>query len=132
MSETHDDLDRRLARSESTVDRLYEKMGRVAEDVAKLLQTTSNPAQQDEVRRRLARLELSEEKLEKRLTHMADILSRLSQLVEIHATIAPEVQQMRIDLSNAKLVQKGYIWVTGVVSSSAIAIALTFLSERLL
>jgi len=86
----------------------------------------------EELNRRLARLEDTDDKINERLSYLSDLISRLSQLVEIHSNLAPEVQQMRIDLSNAKLIQRGFTWVVGATGASGIAITMTFLSERFL
>jgi hypothetical protein len=82
--------------------------------------------------RRLDRLEKADDKIHEKLNKLSELIVQQSQLVEIHSNLAPEVQQLRIDLSNAKLVQKGFIWVVGATGTSAIAIALAFLAERLL
>jgi len=121
MSEEHVELNRRLKRQEEVIDRTWETISKL-----------SSPSEQAEVKRRLVRLEDSDVKREERLAQLSELITSLAQLVELHSALAPEVQQMKIDLSNAKLIQKGYIWVTGVVASSSVAIVLTFLSERLL
>jgi len=85
-----------------------------------------------DLRRRLDRLEAADDKIHEKLNKLSELIVRQSQLVEIHSNLAPEVQQLRIDLSNAKLIQRGFVWVVGATGTSGIAITMTFLAERLL
>ena len=86
----------------------------------------SNP----DLNRRIELLENSNSELNNKIGHLLESTARLTQMVEIHANLAPEVHQLRVDLSNAKLIQKGFVWVTGVVATSGISIAVTFIAER--
>jgi len=85
-----------------------------------------------DLNRRLERLELADDKIYEKLNQLSELIIRQSQLVEIQSNLAPEVQQLRIDLSNAKLIQRGFVWVVGATGTSGIAITMTFLAERLL
>jgi len=85
-----------------------------------------------DLNRRLERLELADDKIYEKINQLSELIIRQSQLVEIQSNLAPEVQQLRIDLSNAKLIQRGFVWVVGATGTSGIAITMTFLAERLL
>jgi len=85
-----------------------------------------------DLNRRLERLEQADDKIYEKLNQLSELIIRQSQLVEIQSNLAPEVQQLRIDLSNAKLIQRGFVWVVGATGTSGIAITMTFLAERLL
>jgi len=86
----------------------------------------------NDLNRRLERLEMADDKIYEKLNQLSELIIRQSQLVEIQSNLAPEVQQLRIDLSNAKLIQRGFVWVVGATGTSGIAITMTFLAERLL
>ena len=56
--------------------------------------------------------------------HPENRLDRLEQKLDSVTTAIHEIQ---IGLSNAQLVQKGVLWLAGIIGSSAVVMAMTFL-----
>lgn len=92
---------------------------------------------EDDVLRRLDRLEHEQDKMEEILQQLVLSTQRMGDLLESQKTCIPKIEQLaselvnvKIDLSNAQLIQKGVVWLGGIVASSAIVMALTFIFQK--
>lgn len=92
---------------------------------------------EDDVLRRLDKLEKEQDKMEDVLQQLVLSTQRMGDLLEAQKTCLPKIEQLtnelvqvKIDLSNAQLIQKGVVWLGGIVASSAIVMALTFIFQK--
>ncbi len=91
---------------------------------------------EEDVLRRLDRLEHEQDKTEEILQQLVLSTQRMGDLLESQKACIPKIERLanelvgvKIDLSNSQLVQKGVVWLGGIVASSAIVMALTFLFQ---
>lgn len=92
---------------------------------------------EEDVLRRLSRLEQEQDKTEEVLQQLVLSTQRMGDLLEAQKTCLPKLEalaqelvQVKIELSNAQLIQKGVVWLGGIVASSAIVMALTFIFQK--
>lgn len=85
----------------------------------------------DEFNRRLDRLERDSERTEETLralvlqtTRMGDILEAQKQILPKIDILNDEVTELKIAMSNARLIQKGVVGLGALVASSAVAMAM--------
>lgn len=86
-----------------------------------------------EANRRIDRLEREHERLQHAVTDLVISTQRIGDLVEAQSKNTPkldflitEINAVKTELSNTKLVQKGFLWLAGIIGSSAITIAMAF------
>lgn len=80
--------------------------------------------------RRIARLEEGERDLQKILQQLIISTTRTNDLVQRHQELLPIIQQMQIEMSNAQLVQKAFLWLAGTVGGSVVALILGLIFTR--
>ena len=92
---------------------------------------------ESDVLRRLDRLEYEQDKMEEVLQQLVLSTQRIGDLLELQkdslpkiATVASALVDIRIELSNAQLIQKGVIWLGGIISSSAVVMTLTYVFQK--
>lgn len=92
---------------------------------------------EDDVLRRLDRLESEQDKMEEVLQQLVLSTQRMGDLLEAQRACLPKIERLanelvdvKIDLSNSRLVQKGVVWLGSIVASTAIVMALTFLFQK--
>lgn len=91
---------------------------------------------EDDVLRRLDRLENEQDKMADALQQLVLSTQRMGDLLEAQKACLPRIEKLseelvkvKIDLSNSQLVQRGVVWLGGIVASSAIVMALTFIFQ---
>jgi len=94
---------------------------------------------EDDVLRRLDRLEYEQDKTAEALQQLVLSTQRMGDLLESQKICLPKIDKLtsdlvgvKIDLSNSQLIQKGIVWLGGIVASSAIVMALTFVFQKVL
>ena len=102
------------------ISRLEDASIKVLESVQELSTTTA----------RLQQMAEGDRALSPKVVQLLEAVAKLSQIAETNNPLPMAVHQLQIDLSNARLVQKAFIWVAVTTGGSAIAIAFTLLSER--
>lgn len=87
-----------------------------------------------QLQRRLDRLERETEKANSEITQLIISTQRMADLIEVQTKNQPkldrlitQVHNLEMGLSNAQLVQRGVVWLAGIVGSSAVAMAMAFL-----
>lgn len=92
---------------------------------------------EDDVLRRLDRLESEQDKMEEVLQQLVLSTQRMGDLLESQKICLPKIDKLsgelvnvKIDLSNAQLIQRGVVWLGGIVASSALVMALSFIFQR--
>ena len=92
---------------------------------------------EDDVLRRLDRLEFEQDKMEEVLQQLVLSTQRIGDLLEAQKLCLPKIERLagelvnvKIDLSNAQLIQKGVVWLGGIIASSAVVMALTFIFQK--
>lgn len=92
---------------------------------------------EDDVLRRLDRLEHEQDKMEEVLQQLVLSTQRMGDLLESQKICLPKIDKLtnelvnvKIDLSNAQLIQRGVVWLAGIVASSAIVMAITFVFQK--
>lgn len=92
---------------------------------------------EDDVLRRLDRLEYEQDKMEEALQKLVLSTQRMGDLLESHMVCLPKIEKLslelvgvQIELSNSQLIQKGVVWLGGIVASSAIVMALAFVFQK--
>ena len=92
---------------------------------------------EDDVLRRLDRLEFEQDKMEEVLQQLVLSTQRIGDLLEAQKLCLPKIDRLaselvnvKIDLSNAQLIQKGVVWLGGIIASSAVVMALTFIFQK--
>lgn len=88
----------------------------------------------DHLDRRLTNLEAKHEKMADALSELLVSTSRIGELLEQQKACLPRIEEqqrqinaLQISVSNAQLVQRGVIWLGGLVGSSAVIMAMTYL-----
>lgn len=83
---------------------------------------------------RLTRLERDAEKASDEIRQLIISTQRMADLLEAQARNTPKldlllskVHDLELGLSNAQLVQKGVVWLAGIVGSSAVAMAMAYI-----
>lgn len=91
---------------------------------------------ENDVLRRLDRLEHEQDKMEEVLQQLVLSTQRMGDLLESQSMCLPKIERLsnelvdvKINLSNSQLVQKGVVWLGGIVASAAIVMALAFLFQ---
>lgn len=91
---------------------------------------------EDDILRRLDRLETEQDKTEEVLQQLVLSTQRMGDLLESQKICLPRIEKLseelvkvKIDLSNSQLVQRGVVWLGGIVASSAIVMALAFVFQ---
>jgi len=84
--------------------------------------------------RRLVKLESEQERMEKAMNQLILSTTRMGDMLELQRASLPkierlneEIMEMKLEHSNTKLVQKGFLWLAGIVGSSAVTIAMAFI-----
>jgi hypothetical protein len=92
---------------------------------------------EEDVLRRLDRLENEQDKMEMALQQLVLSTQRIGDLLESQKGCLPRIEKltaelvtMKIELSNSQLIQRGVVWLGGIVASSAIIMALTFVFQK--
>ena len=92
---------------------------------------------ENDVLRRLDRLEHEQDKMEEVLQQLVLSTQRMGDLLEAQKNVLPKIEvlgrelvDIKIELSNAQLIQKGVVWLGGIVASSAIVMALAFVFQK--
>lgn len=86
-----------------------------------------------DIDRRLNKLEREQEKMEDILSQLVLSTTRMGDLLEAQKAALPKIEhltqeltEIKIQVSNAQLVQRGVIWLGGIIGSSAIVMAMTY------
>ena len=86
------------------------------------------------IENRLTRLERDAEKASDEIRQLIISTQRMADLLEAQARNTPKldlllskVHDLELGLSNAQLVQKGVVWLAGIVGSSAVAMAMAYI-----
>ena len=86
------------------------------------------------IENRLTRLERDAEKASDEIRQLIISAQRMADLLEAQARNTPKldallskVHDLELGLSNAQLVQKGVVWLAGIVGSSAVAMAMAYI-----
>ena len=87
-----------------------------------------------DIDRRLDRLEREQEKMEDVLQQLVLSTQRMGDLLEAQKKCLPKIEALteemtsvKIQLSNAQLIQRGVVWLAGIIGSSAIVMTMTYL-----
>ena len=87
-----------------------------------------------DIDRRLDKLEREQEKMEDILQQLVLSTTRMGDLLESQKAALPKIEHLteemtsvKIQLSNAQLIQRGVMWLAGIIGSSAIVMAMTYL-----
>jgi len=82
----------------------------------------------DELDRRIGRLETEQTKMQDTLNELVLSTQRIGDLLEAQKMITPKVEShneqlhsLELRLSNAQLVQKGFLWVGSLLATSTVA-----------
>lgn len=88
----------------------------------------------DDIDRRLVKLESEQERMEKALNQLILSTTRMGDILETQRACIPKIEQLqkeimeiKLDQANTKLVQKGFLWLAGIIGSSAVTIAMAFI-----
>ena len=88
----------------------------------------------EELDRRISRIEREQERMEEVLRELVLSTTRIGDLLEQQRAVTPkidklsgQVQELQISVSNAQLVQRGVVWLGGIIGSSAVVMAMSFL-----
>ena len=89
---------------------------------------------EEDIHRRLGRLEKEQDKMEETLQALVLSTQRMGDLLEAQKAALPKLENLteemtsiKIQLSNAQLIQRGVMWLAGIIGSSAIVMAMTYL-----
>lgn len=115
MPDDKEELYRRVARLEDASDKILESISELSIATARLAQVSE-----------------TDRSLTPKVGQLLEVVARLSQIAETNGPLSGEVHQLKVDMSNARLIQKAFIWVAVTTGGSAIAIAFSLLSERFL
>lgn len=92
-----------------------------------------HPVLQDATRR-LDRLERDQDRVQKSVTELIISTQRIGDLVQAQNQALPRLEAitsdigvLKTEISNTKLVQRGFIWLAGIIGSSAVAMVMAFL-----
>ena len=92
----------------------------------------------EDLDRRISRIEREQERMEEVLRELVLSTTRIGDLLEQQRAMAPkidtlsqQVHSLQISVSNAQLVQKGVVWLGGIIGSSAVVMAMSFLFRGL-
>ncbi len=84
-----------------------------------------------DIDRRLDRLEREQEKMEDVLQQLVlstgDLLEAQKKCLPKIEALTEEMTSVKIQLSNAQLIQRGVVWLAGIIGSSAIVMTMTYL-----
>ena len=86
----------------------------------------------DELGRRLDKLEGDYSDLNRTMSTLASDIAVISQVLRQNQEIAPRIKelekkshQLELDLSNARLVQKGFLWLGTLIAGSVVTMGIT-------
>lgn len=88
---------------------------------------------EEDIHRRLGRLEKEQDKMEEVLQQLVLSTQRMGDLLEVQKDYLPKIEALskemvtiKIQLSNAQLVQRGVMWLGGIIGSSAVVMGMTY------
>jgi len=88
----------------------------------------------EDLDRRISRIEREQERMEEVLRELVLSTTRIGDLLEQQRAMSPkidaltnQVHDLQISVSNAQLVQRGVVWLGGIIGSSAVVMAMSFL-----
>lgn len=86
----------------------------------------------DELGKRLDKLESEYSELNKTMSTLASDIAVISQVLKQNQELAPKVSRMEnsihaleLDLSNARLVQRGFLWLGSLLAGSVVTMGIT-------
>ena len=81
----------------------------------------------EELDRRISRIEREQERMEEVLRELVLSTTRIGDLLEQQRAVTPkidklsgQVQELQISVSNAQLVQRGVVWLGGIIDRKSV------------